>query len=90
MSGDRPPQAFFDALRAATLEAYDELAELGFTKVWIWDCLPSCDWPNGWWDCRGFRVGARDAYGNNRFVEREVVARKFKRRLRRTKKHGGK
>ncbi len=83
---DEPPQRFFDDLWAAWLAARAELAELGFNKFYRTDSLPLTEWLDGWWNCRGIQVFARDAYGTSRRAEREVVAADYRRRVRRVRR----
>ena len=50
-----------------------------------WISLPTCEWPDGWWNFRAARVVGRDSYGNRKMIERALDARNYRRRLRKVK-----
>lgn len=83
----RPPKGYFDDLARAYQEARGELAGRGFTRFVMMAALPDVEWPNGWWDCRGFVLQMRDPFGNLATVERTLVARDYRLRRRRTRNH---
>lgn len=82
---DGPPRRFFDDLTALCAEVRAELEAGGF-RICRWESLPDCDWPDGWWNFRGVVAFARDPYGNSTRVERELVAKNYRRRLRKVKR----